>query len=218
MAGKARRTKGGKQPDDLRGEFTIVAVPGTHRDRTKGKYGAGGSRRPNRNRLSKAQKQKILLEARVEGKSWREAAKMAGYGDPGNAWRAAQEAIADIPREAADEARSLEMQRIDAIVHANWRSMELGDTDAANVILRAIDRRAKLLGLDLQEPPPGLTLDVTLQSLILRLVGLEPAEVESELNERLELLAADAEDDQRAASRNGHGNGTGRQAVSGSIT
>lgn len=202
-----RKQKGGRRPDDIRGEFAIVAVPGTYRDQTKRRYGKGAGGRGSKSRLTKAQRQKLLLEARTQGHSWREAAKIAGYRSVSGAYEAAQDAIADIPREAADEARAIEMQRIDEVVRANWRNMQMGDPDAGNLILRAIDRRAKLLGLDLQEPAPGLTLDLSLQALIVRLVGLEPAEVESELNETLELLRADAEDDQRALARNGKGNG-----------
>lgn len=206
-SGKARRVKGGRKPDDLRGEFTVVAVPGTHRDNTKRRYGGRGKRE-----LPKAEKQKLLLEARTRGLSWREAGKVAGYRSVSAAYDAGQEAIADIPREAANEARALEMQRIDEIVRANWHNMQMGDPEAGNLILRAIDRRAKLLGLDLQEPVAPM-LDLSLQALIVRLVGLDTAEVESELSERLKLLQADEEDDQRAAARNGHGNGTSRQAA-----
>lgn len=165
-----RRTQGGRRPDDIPGEFAVVAIQGTHRDRTKRKHGAAAGHGP-RNRLGKADKQKLLLEARRSGHSWREAAKIAGYRSVSGAYEAAQEAIADIPREAADEARAIELQRIDAVVRANWRNMQAGDPEASNVILRAIDRRARMLGLDLAEPEQRAVLDVRVQALLIELIG-----------------------------------------------
>jgi hypothetical protein len=164
---QVRRTSGGRKPEDIRGEFTIVAVPGTHRENRKHPH-PGTSKK----RLSKAEKQKILLEARVAGLSWREAGKRAGYKSVSAAYEAGEEAIANIPKEAADEARSLEMQRIDEVLRANWSRMQVGDPDASNIILRAIDRRAKLLGLDLAEPEPGMQIDARIMLVIGELLAM----------------------------------------------
>lgn len=175
--GQARRIRADKRTDDIRGEYTIVPVPGTHRDETKQRYGKqAGARRGTKTRLGKADRQKLLLDSRRRGMSWREAAKVAGYRSVGAAFAAGQEAIADIPREAADEIRSIELSRLDEIVRANWSRMLIGDPDASNVILRAIDRRAKMLGLDLAEPPQGIALDVRVQALLIELISMPDTE------------------------------------------
>lgn len=194
--GTVRHVRGGKRESDLRGDFTVVAVPGTHRDNTKKVY--KGSRKTNsKRRLSKAMKQKLLLDARIAGRSWREAAKIAGYSSVSGAFKAGADAIAEIPREAADEARSIEMHRLDEIVRSNWSRMQVGDAEASNVILRAIDRRAKMLGLDLQEPEPGLTIDVRVQALLVSLITMPELEFDQHESRIDELVDAS----QRSAHR-----------------
>jgi hypothetical protein len=202
---QARRTRGGAKPDDIPGEFTIVAVPGTHRQNKRpGRH----ERRNGSNRLTKAQKQKLLLEGRIRGLSWREAAKQAGYKSVSGAYEAAQEAIADIPREAADEARALEMQRLDEIIRANWNAMRIGDRDASFVILKAIENRRRMLGLDLSEPDDAVRIDVQLQELIVGLVTLPPEEFELREAEMSKLFDAS----QRGTNREGR---TARAIASG---
>jgi hypothetical protein len=180
---QARRRR---DPDAIRGEFTIVAVPGTHRENPTGRHG-----RRRRHALPKADRQKILLDARRAGHSWRTAARMAGYRSVGSAYEAAQEAIAAIPKEAADEVRAIEIQRLDAIVNANWSMMEQGDRDAGLLILKASERRSKLLGLDQAEPPMLAMIDARTQVLVARLLDASPDELKVELEERLRLLAMD---------------------------
>jgi hypothetical protein len=192
VAGQVRRTRTKRRDTDIRGEFTVVAVPGTHRDRTKSRY-----RGTHLRRQTKAERQKILLEARRDGLSWREAGKRAGYRSVGAAYVAGQEAIADIPREAADEARTIEMQRIDELVRTFMPLARRGDPEAGNLILRAIDRRARMLGLDLAEPQDHARIDVRLQALIVELIAMPPEEFER--NEAELARAIDAS--QRGANR-----------------
>jgi hypothetical protein len=182
MAGQVRRARGGKRADDLRGEFTVVAVPGTHRDRTKKVYGQGRDHKNRRQTM--AEKQKLLLEYRRDGLSWREAGRRVGYKSVSAAYDAGMAAIRDIPREAADEARTIELQRIDEVLRTFMPLMRRGDTDAGNVVLRAIDRRARMLGLDLAEPEQA-TLDVHVKALLLPLLGMGMPELEAELAEQL---------------------------------
>lgn len=199
VTGEARRTRGGKRPDDIRGEYTIVPVPGTHQDNTKRRYG----RHDRVRKINKADRQKVLLDARRRGLSWREAAKVAGYRSVGAAFAAGQEAIADIPREAADEIRTIELSRLDEIVRANWPQMMLGDADASNVILRAIDRRARMLGLDLAEPPQGVTLDVRIQALLIELIAMPDDEFTMHESEIEALIDASQRSADRASRTRG---------------
>lgn len=195
-----------KKPDDIRGEFTVVAVAGTHRDNTKKRYGRHEG--TAKAKLSKADRQRILLEARRDGLSWREAGKRAGYRSVGSAYAAGAEAIRDIPREAADEARSLEMQRLDELLRTFLPLARRGDVDAGNLVLRTVDRRARLLGLDLAEPEqPGI--DVRLQAMLLELISMSPEEFERHEREQIEGLHAD----QRSAAGKGRANGTSAAVV-----
>ena len=41
-----------------------------------------------------------------------------------------------------------DIARIDVVISANWGRMRQGDTHASKVVLKAIERRASLLGLD----------------------------------------------------------------------
>jgi hypothetical protein len=50
--------------------------------------------------------------------------------------------------ESADALRSLELQRLDALLAGLWPAASAGDPAAVSVALRVSERRAKLLGLD----------------------------------------------------------------------
>ncbi|MGV9194067.1 helix-turn-helix domain-containing protein [Microbacterium sp. MC2] len=60
------------------------------------------------------------------------------------------EAIADIPREAADDLRMLELDRLDALFAAQYRAALAGDGQAVDKCLKVMERRARLLNLDAQ--------------------------------------------------------------------
>lgn len=73
----------------------------------------------------------------------------------------------------ADEARSLdavrrmELERLDAMLAGIWkRATETGELDAINTILRLMERRAKLLGLD---APIKVDLEQRLRALAIEL-------------------------------------------------
>lgn len=62
--------------------------------------------------------------------------------------------------EAADLMRTQEGQRLDRLQQAIWGQALAGDTRAVTAVLRIMERRAKLFGLDApiqveMEPPPG---------------------------------------------------------------
>ena len=50
--------------------------------------------------------------------------------------------------EAADLLRTQEGMRLDTLQRAHWRAALAGDVKAAAVVLRVMDRRARLFGLD----------------------------------------------------------------------
>lgn len=99
-------------------------------------------------RLSAAEKRKKVLDARIMGASWDAAAKAGGYRSKGAAYTAAQQAIADVPRESAREYLLIELRRLDRLQFALWRSAMAGNTRATHAVLRVMEQRQKLLGLD----------------------------------------------------------------------
>lgn len=57
------------------------------------------------------------------------------------------EGVRDIPREEADELRTLELARLDALQSAVWADAMRGDPRATDRVLAVMDRRARYLGL-----------------------------------------------------------------------
>ena len=58
------------------------------------------------------------------------------------------EALADLTREAAEQLREIEAERLDKLTTAFFPNAVQGDLSAAAVVLRIMERRARLFGLD----------------------------------------------------------------------
>jgi hypothetical protein len=78
-----------------------------------------------------------------------EIAKRVGYANPGSVHKALQRANARIIRDDIEQIRALEEDRLDTLQEANWGKAMQGDFQAGTLVLRIMDRRAKLLGLDM---------------------------------------------------------------------
>ena len=61
--------------------------------------------------------------------------------------------------EAAQEVRELESMRLDRLLNAVWPQAEAGDIKAIETVLKLMERRAKLRGLD--QPERSMTVTVT---------------------------------------------------------
>lgn len=177
------------KPDDIPGTFSVVLVKPTKR-----KDRAHRGRKGKQSRVDRAERMKEALELRRRGLSWREVATQLGV-NVSTAYEWGMEAIADIPRESADAVRKIESERIDAIIRANWNEMKLGNTQAGTLVLKAIERRARLLGLDQVSPEQGAAIDAIMFALVSRLPQMTLAEKEAELAELTDILAADARPD-----------------------
>jgi hypothetical protein len=121
------------------------------------------------------------LRLRRGGLTLDEIAKRVGYANPGSVHKALERANARIVREDVEEIRNLEAERLDLLQAANWGRALAGDIPAGALVLRVMERRAKLLGLDM---PIRVQQEVTvwngdgdldgeIQSLISRLAGLD---------------------------------------------
>lgn len=101
----------------------------------------------NQERQIKAlERQKQALELRMAGVSYATIAEQLGYSDMSGAHRAVGRALKRTLQEPADKLRELEAERLDKLLLGLWPSRtNLGVVDR---ILRIMERRAKLLGLD----------------------------------------------------------------------
>ena len=89
-----------------------------------------------------------VLELRRVGLTWSRIAEEVGYADHTGAYAAYKRAIKRTMQQPADELREQEVDRIDRLQVAVWPSAMKGDTRAILTIIRLMERRAKLLGLD----------------------------------------------------------------------
>ena len=90
-----------------------------------------------------------VLELRRAGLTWQRIAEETGYADHTGAYAAYKRAIKRTMQQPADELREQEIDRIDRLQLAAWPQAMKGDTKAILTIVRLMERRAKLLGLDM---------------------------------------------------------------------
>jgi hypothetical protein len=90
-----------------------------------------------------------VLELRRAGLTWQRIAEETGYADHTGAYAAYKRAIKRTQQQPADELREQELDRVDRLQLALWPNAMKGDTRAVLTIVRLMERRAKLLGLDM---------------------------------------------------------------------
>jgi len=89
-----------------------------------------------------------VLDLRRAGLTWQRIAEEVGYADHTGAYAAYKRAIKRTMQQPADELRTQEVDRLDRLQVAVWPSAMKGDTRAVLTIIRLMERRARLLGLD----------------------------------------------------------------------
>ena len=92
-----------------------------------------------------------VYELRIQGNTLEQIASEVGYSGPSGAWQAHQRIKSEWIFESIEEARQLELMRLDELQVAVWDRAINGDLPAAHCVLKIMDRRAKLLGLDKPE-------------------------------------------------------------------
>lgn len=106
-------------------------------------------------------RQRRALELRRAGKDYRTIAAEIGYANPGNAFKAVAQALKALVREPARHVLQLEVGRLDALLDRLWPHVdcETPDLKAVDRVVKVMERRAALLGLD---APKGLLVgDIT---------------------------------------------------------
>ena len=99
-------------------------------------------------RLRAADRQRQALELRKAGVSFEEIARSLGYAGPSSSYRAVMSALKRTLQEPADEVRKLELVRLDRAQRIAWERMLQGDLEALGKVIKVMERRAKLLGID----------------------------------------------------------------------
>lgn len=95
-----------------------------------------------------AAKKLKAVELRKAGASYDEIARVLGYGARSGAFKIVQTALKEMLREPVKELRSLEAARLDDIQLALWSRVKRGELAALDRLIKIMERRAKLLGLD----------------------------------------------------------------------
>lgn len=108
-----------------------------------------GQGRTSGRRAASAEKKVAALRLRAAGASRDDIAAELGV-HPVTAWRYIRDAIVELPREPAEEVRTLELERLDAMQAALWPMALRGEVQAIDRVLKIMERRARYLGLDEQ--------------------------------------------------------------------
>lgn len=84
----------------------------------------------------------------LEGLTFQEVADREGYASRGTVHRIVQQTLAQHEVEGIEELRALELARLDGIQAAFYEDALAGDIKAAEVVLKVIAARCRLLQLD----------------------------------------------------------------------
>jgi hypothetical protein len=98
--------------------------------------------------LEAHERQLKALKLRGQGRGYQQIADELGYRSVSGAYDAVMRALRETLREPAEQVRTLELGRLDAMLEAIWPAAEEGKIPAQLQVLRLMERRAKYLGLD----------------------------------------------------------------------
>ncbi len=88
------------------------------------------------------------LEHRLEGRLYPEIAEDLGYSGPGAAYNAIQRLLKHHEMDSVVDLRQVEGGRLDELLKGLWAAAVTGQKDAVELVLKIMNRRARLLGLD----------------------------------------------------------------------
>ena len=112
-----------------------------------GQQGKGESKTSPR-LISATERQRLALELRKAGATYESIARELGYRNRAGSAAAVKTALQKMLQQPAEEVRTLEVARLDALLLAMWRQAQQGNQGAVDRCLRIMERRARLLGLD----------------------------------------------------------------------
>ncbi|WP_270889986.1 helix-turn-helix domain-containing protein [Pedococcus sp. 5OH_020] len=102
----------------------------------------------HRNRALAAARRARAIELRTQGWTYESIATELGYANRGTVCHIVSDALATQQAEAVGQLRLQETRRLDAVQAALWPDALAGDVAAALAILRIVEARCRLLGLE----------------------------------------------------------------------
>jgi hypothetical protein len=89
-----------------------------------------------------------VVKLRRGGMTWDLIAQRTGFADPSGARQAYMRAASRVVRDDIEQIRQVEEDRLDLAQAAIWGDVMAGNIQAVNALVRIMERRARLLGLD----------------------------------------------------------------------
>jgi hypothetical protein len=114
------------------------------------------------------ERQRRALELRKAGATYQAIADQLGYAGSHSARKAVLTAFEDIPREAAGEVRTLQVERLHHMLVRVWADVQAGDFKAMDIALRIMDQLNRLQGV---EAPTTTEVNVMHQGAVLVIDG-----------------------------------------------
>lgn len=90
-----------------------------------------------------------VIALRREGLTFDQIAQRVGYADKQGAYAAYTRAVNRITAEDVHAIRMVEAERLDIATQSIWQNVLAGEIPAVNALLKIMDRRAKMFGLDM---------------------------------------------------------------------
>jgi uncharacterized protein YegP (UPF0339 family) len=107
-----------------------------------------GASNGNLPKLKATEQRTQAMQLRLAGATYEAIAQAVGYSSRQAAYRAIERARLETLREPADALREMELMRLERLQQGVWPAAIKGDHGAVDRVLRIMERRAKLLGLD----------------------------------------------------------------------
>ena len=107
-----------------------------------------GESKASEKRIAAAERQARAIALRKAGAGYAAIARQLGYAGPSGAYQAIMTALGALTREPARELLNLELARLDDLLLGLWADATKGNVAKIDRVLKIMQRRADLLGLD----------------------------------------------------------------------
>ena len=113
-------------------------------------------------------RQQQAVDMRLEGKTFRQIAEALGYASDGAAYNAVRHLLEKATVERADELRRVDGARLENLLGAIWARASAGDLDAIDSVLKILQQRARLFGLN---KPVEVSVSGEVQQVVILQLG-----------------------------------------------
>ena len=129
-------------------------------------------------RLKPSERQAAAMELKLAGKSYRTIARKLDFRGPSGAHKAVAAYLRKTLTAPSEELRKIELERLDRLQVIAWKRVTVSaDLKAISTVLKIMERRSKLLGLD----APTLFSLQDIENLAAKVVRTINTEVSDEL-------------------------------------